>query len=281
MNKVKQQLKTYLTSNLTAFIFAVTTAALPLLNGTRFAFLLPWVVGINVFIVVLFFVFLALDRLALRQLATRIEYTEVSLDWRINENGDFEGRYQYKLRNNSRLSVEFLPRERLIWFSKPERGIFKIIVSPEKNLDTRIIGGKNSIYQLLLSRVAAKHTYILTWDYAIDPPLQSGREIGYAIHVNTPGTERDAFTEAGTYAGIPAGIPIRKAKLSYSAPLSFRFNLLTPLLVVNDEGIRNFDEETLHAIPTLHAGGSIIQWEVSNLKAGLRYWFKYRLEKIQ
>ena len=166
-----------------------------------------------------------------------------------------------------------------MWFSKPEKGNFKITIPPG-NSDTRIIGGKNSVYRFLLSRITGKHTYIVSWDYAIDPPLRKNQEIKYSVHISTPRTERDAFTEEGTYAGISAGIPIRNAKLSYSAPLSLRFNLLTPLLVVDNVGARNPDEESRHEFPTLHANGSTIHWEVFNLKAGLRYWFKYKLEKL-
>ena len=279
MSVLISKLKSYITSNLTAYIFAVTMAASPFLKATPLEFLFPWVVGISFAIVILYFLFLAIDSLKLRKLAKEMEYTEVSLDWRINEQGDFDGQFQYTLRNNSRLSIEILPQERIMWFSKPKKGKFKLSLSPDNSL-TRVISGRNSIYRFLLSRITSKHTYIVSWDnYAIDPPLEKNKEIKYTVHINTPRTERDAFTEEGTFAGISASIPIRNAKLSYSAPLSLRFNLLVPLLVVNDVGSRHPDEEARHKIPTLHANGSTIHWEISNLRAGLRYWFKYKLEK--
>ncbi len=281
MRALRLKVKSYITSSTTAYFLGVAGLAAPFLQGTPFDAFFPWVVGGSVFIMVLYFLFLVPDLTMLRRLDKKIEYTEVSLDWRVNEQGDFEGLYQYTLRNNSRLSVEMLPREDLMWFSKPDQGNFTISISPE-NADTTINGGENDFYHRILRRLANKHTYSIAWDYYdIDPPLRKGQKIKYSIQMKTLGTEHAAFTDEGTYAGIPAGIPIRKAKLSYSAPLSLQFNLLVPLLVVDNVGARNSEEEVLHEheLPVALESGSVIQWELSDLKAGLRYWFKYRLEK--
>lgn len=269
-------------SNVTAMVFAVATA-----SGALFSFDVTWVIRIFAGLLAIYFVcwfgFLLDDWLKLRRRKTPhlIEYESIKCDWRVNDQGDFEGISEYFVKNIGDDPVAHLPAEDMFWFSDVGgTNQLKCRIEPISNQHQyRLSAGSHTLYDAVLSRLASLTIKGFRWEIRLTPELAPRDRFAYRLSVFSRGTERKAFSDEGTFAGVPANAPVRSINLTYSAPQKFRFELLEPVYIIDSSGERKKDEEQAIAAPKLNALGSVLMWEFSPPRTGRRYWFKYRLKR--
>ncbi len=108
-----------------------------------------------------------------------------------------------------------------------------------------------------------------------------GETIAYEVLIATPGTESDAFTDAGSTLGFPVSIDTFRAQLIAKAPFGYRFSFATPKVevIAIDTGmpIENLPDDLPE--PAISDDGSLLEWELKKPRTGRRYWINYRLAR--
>ncbi len=279
-----ETLKKIITSNMTALVFAVVTSTT--LAGYLGSYQNTFVYAVGSLVVLylaLYLFFMARD--GMKMLTWRgnqkipVSYTHVDHDWRINEQGDFYGHYAFECKNESSEPVPVLPFDD-VWFNEYEKMDMQVKVSTDEK-KYKIAEFRQSVYgfaMTLLSR--AMRVRSISWSHIVEPPVLPGDQIKYEISIETPGTEKGAFTEEGVLAGIPVNIPTKEAKISLVAPKGFKFNLLEPVIVVDQKGTRYPKEEQAVVKPILNTSKTTLTWKLHTLITGKRYWFRYRFERV-
>jgi hypothetical protein len=204
-------------------------------------------------------------------------YEQINHDWQINEKGDFFLRTQFNLKNISNEYLEFLPVEKGLFFSKIHEYEHKIMAN--KGGKYRIIEFRSFFDDNIYPYLNFKKTYELGLSLRISPALKPNDEINFEEVINTIGTEKDAFKEKGTIAGIPANIPIKKVNFRFIAPPKYKFELLEPLFIMSFNGSNIKPLPDNIPFPKLNSSSTILTWELNNLIAFRRYSFKYRFIK--
>lgn len=206
-----------------------------------------------------------------------IYYKEVKHDWRLSADGDFHGNINFTIINSSNKQVTSLPFDNAYWLTTPKK--IDIDFKVKKGQKHNIKNYRHSIFNFFVSLFLNKTINAFQWSHEIDPPLMAGEEFSYDLIVDTPETEKDAFSDEGTYAGIPVVIPTKNAYLSYVAPIGYYFEILDPVILVDSSGNRYHEEEININHPKLNHNKSILTWAINNPLSNRRYWFKYKMCK--
>jgi len=202
-------------------------------------------------------------------------YQFVEHNWRVTENGTFFAKIRFTVKNISKSKLSTIPMDEGYWFKKPKRKKLEcsVIDDDKHSIKTYKIG----IYDYALAFLTGFEVNVISWSHVINPPLMPNEEIKYEIKIETISTEIDAFSDEGTYGGIPAIIPTKEASLVYVAPKGYIFDILNPIIVIDKSGQHFQEEEKDISPPVLNTFNNIIEWNIKNLKTNRRYWFKYRL----
>ena len=177
--------------------------------------------------------------------------------------------------------IKVIPFDNLGWFTPPDDISIKCSVIDSPNKHIRIRDSRFSIYDSEYSFWGDSKFKLVSWENIIDPPIQPNEIFKYRVEINTPKTEVAAFTGNGTYVGIPANFPIKKASLVFVCPPGYTIELLSSAIVLDSAGDRNIDIESNCPQPLLSLSKTIIQWNIDNLIPKNRYVFKYRFLKSQ
>ena len=110
------------------------------------------------------------------------------------------------------------------------------------------------------------------------PPLGQGQQVSILRSYDARGTEKDAFSPTGTYAGIRIFYPTRVVHLRLFAQPHFRIELLSHH-VVNESGVESQELRVRYATPRIQANGALLEWTILYPRNSLRFVFKYRLNK--
>ena len=204
----------------------------------------------------------------------------VEYDYVFRENGDFEGTITSEVENRSGKAIEQIPSESLLWNEELDEAevYFEIVYKDGLQVHAFSDPGKTLLTDRLeIDRIRGKPVYgFLTWSPRIEPPLPRGGRVTYEVRVKTPGTETEAFTEAGTTLGFPVTIRSEKISLTARAPFGFGFRLMNPPFEIIDMAtglpIQIEGEEG----PELIGGGTSLRWRVRRPEVGRRYWVHYR-----
>ncbi len=280
IRRIIQRTRSILNSGITGLLVGVALPAIE--NYIKDAFIKQIALGtvyIAIAIVVCSWIAsIVFDIVQKRRLLSSVFYSSISFDWRVSEKGDFDGTYDFVLVNNSRQIVNDLPAESLIWFTKPVQGSFRIesISNEQRHQITR---GVFNIYKSVLNFILKSFSYSITWDYKVSPPLLPNEFFHYRVSISTKNTEVDALSEIGTYAGIPASIPIRDAALTYTCPLTHEFKSIEHPIILDIRGNRVNTDQIDIPLPKISSNASILTWRLQNLQPNRRYWFRYRVVK--
>lgn len=209
-------------------------------------------------------------------------YLSVNHEWQFESNGDFTGTGIYELENTSTEPMFTLPRDDFLWAVNPRTARIRVRVLDDGGIRHAITEYDNSVYRRALSALSNRDQtqYVVSFSHTIAPALQPGESMRFELLMETPGTEVGAFTESGTVLGIPANIPTLMANLMCVAPAGYAFEIMTPRWVVESSTGENVpDEEQRICDPVLSPAATTLNWRLSDLKVGLRYWVQYRFRE--
>ena len=275
-------LRKIIVSPKTALIFSVGLAATSII-GDKINDLFVYVfIAIFIAYVVMYITMSIADylriRVWLKMNNQAIINEKVEHDWRVDAKGNFNGKYIYNVKNTGSSSVSVLPFDDLLWFSKPNRLKLDCAIISSSGR-RRIVSYRHTIVRYIFDVLGDLEADSIAWSHVVDPSLGHGETMRYQLNISTSATEKAAFSESGTFAGIPATIPTQQAKLHYIAPKDYYFVLIKPVLVVDNRGNRYQDEENEITPPILSGARTVLTWELRDLLFGRRYWFKYRFVK--
>ena len=216
-----------------------------------------------------------------KELQFSLAYLSIEHDWSVNEEGDFEGRFIYQIKNVGAKSLTLIPFEDIGWDVDPEFQLFdfqSLASVPEKKYEFERIkhGNHEDFFEWGGQR---RRSVIKSWSIIVEPPLEPNDEITYALRIRTRASEKVAFTTKGGLAGIPVNFPTRRASIRYSAPIGYRFELLQDVLVFDGSGRRKHEIEQATSPPTLNKTQDVVTWVLEDPQIGHRYNYNYRLVK--
>jgi hypothetical protein len=207
-------------------------------------------------------------------------YTSVELEWQFEENGDFSSTGVYTLENVGKEPLDELPTDDFLWAVEPSEARMRVRIIDDGGKNHSIVEYENSVYRRVLAYLTKGDSYVIAFSHRIVPPLAPGESMRLEMQIETPGTESDAFTEAGTVLGVPANIPTRHANLICVGPVGYRFEVLKGRWVVESTTGENVPEEEARIEPPLVSpAGTTLTWQLSDLRQGLRYWIHYRFRR--
>lgn len=205
-------------------------------------------------------------------------YSKVEHDLSVNEKADLSGRYTYELVNSGSEEIRYVPDDNLYWFNEPESKRFSIEVLNGEGTERYIEKVDHRTWEVALDLFKDK-ARVISWDYTFQPPLKPGESIKYCVKIYAKRSEVDAFSDKGTYAGIPIKIPTKSASLTYRSPQNYKFDLIKPVLVVDQKGKPIAEENLGIPPPSLNSPKTLIEWGIESPKVDRRYWFKYKFKR--
>lgn len=274
-------LKKIIHSNLTALIFSVGAVGIALWHNEISIYFVVSYIAIILIYLLLATIYRLIDRWQkinwIDRNTEKPIYQNIEHEWRISETGDCIMRSVYEVTNIGNTPVKTIPFDNFGWFVEPDKIKFNYSVVDKKS-ERKMTDSRSSIYKMGLS-FFSKRIRMISWSSVIDPPLLKKESFLYEIRIDTSETEKDAFSDNGTYVGIPANLPVQKANLKFIAPGGYKFIIMTPKIVLDNAGVVNRTEIARIANPELSASQGIISWNINNLILGNRYILKYRLVK--
>ncbi len=274
-----EHVKKVLTSNIISLFFAVGAALTIILSNRLNLFFVSIFASLFFGYFLIYILFLSRDIYIAnkwrRQMKYPVLYEFIEHNWRVTKTGDFYARIRFTVKNTSKSKLSTIPMDEGYWFRKPKRSKFEfsLIDDDKHSIQTYKIG----IYDYALAFLSGLEVNVISWSHVVNPPLMPNEEINYEVKIETPETEIDAFSNEGTYGGIPTTIPTKEASIVYVAPKGYIFNILNPIIVIDKSGQHFQEEEKDISPPKLNRFNNIIEWNIKNLKTNRRYWFKYRL----
>lgn len=254
-----------------ALLALVAAAADPVAAG--------WLAGLTllVYAVTWWYILMELNHRATKMIKSLV-YENLSFEFKYHANGDFRSRCLFKLRNHGTEAVSALPVTRAFFLSDGTitsvffraidegRGIYRFQKSGQSIVDA-------------VSALFKNKARFVEWEYEISPPLAAGDSAAYEVIIEAEGTERAAFTSAGSIMGFPAHIPVDCATLRAVAPSNFRFVPIGHPVVVDIDMKAEVSGGNPLPDPVLSPSLEILDWKLRDLAGGHRYWIKYRFEQ--
>lgn len=211
-----------------------------------------------------------------------IIYVSADHDWRIDQDGSFLARNVYKVKNISKKRTDLIPTDDGIWVDELSQLSIKFGVIDHNGSRYKIKTYTHSVYERLVGYFSGASKKFVSWSTVISPPLGPGDEVTFELEISSQGTELAAFSEEGTYLGIPTNIPTQNATIRCIAPKDFRFEILEPVVVVHSETLEaDLDAVQGVAPPELSAARTVLSWSISDPLHRRRYWTKYRLVRVK
>ena len=215
----------------------------------------------------------------LRRGMSPVIFTFVDHDWKFRRDGDFSARCVFTLRNVGKEPLDQIPSDGGIFFQEPRQPHVhvKSVDAPGKHFT--IHEYTYSVHEKIVRILTGRKAYHMSWSHSVHPPIEPGDQLTYLVEIETLKSEAAAFTQEGSILGVPANIPIEKAKLRCAAPDGYKFVILRPVMIVDSETWENDpDAESRISQPVVSAAGRFLDWDLQNLEHGRRYWVKYRFE---
>jgi nucleoside phosphorylase len=202
-----------------------------------------------------------------------------SARWEHNykENGDLEALLIYQVLNETPYQITDLIPIRASWFAhniKYSQGAE--ILGKDKdfsNLSPSLFTPFEHIRPSPSGKDQPTTTFL--WFPEIRPPLEPGKELGYVLKITTEGTEKEVFSDTGSYAGMAAPRSCERLSCRINAPPGFVIALKN-FVVRNAVG--NVLESSL-AGPSISPDKSYLTWEVEEPIPEARYDMSIRIQK--
>jgi hypothetical protein len=239
----------------------------------------PYCAGAVLFIYLALWYYIIIERThRANQMIKSLAYENLAFDFFYEANGDFRGQCFFKLRNHGTEAVSELPATKAFFLADGTISTIRFRNIDEGSGIYRFKKNGQSIVDTV-SALFKNNARLVEWEYEISPPLAPGDAAAYEVNIESQGTECAAFTAAGSIMGFPAEIPVQSATLKAVAPPKHRFVCIGhPIMVdINLTGVVTDGEISLPD-PVLSRSSKILDWNVSDLPGGNRYWIKYRFE---
>lgn len=234
---------------------------------------------------ILYFLAVGVEAPAIRRRimdVTGIYYKRCEFNFSILSTGDFEGSFFYHVHNGGNEPIDEIPSEGWIWFDSPkEQDIQYRVLNDESAPKIRNLNSNgHSIAKAIVSLIS-KSPFELKFNYSISPELRPGEDLKYEILVKTSGSEKEFFSDDGSYWGFPAIFPMEEVSLSMQAPSGYKIEVTKPVIVWNADRTDNQpDKESSAPHPMLNSAENKLSWSLSNVGPGDRYWSGLRMRKV-
>ncbi|HOW55584.1 MAG TPA: hypothetical protein PLR60_13140 [Syntrophorhabdaceae bacterium] len=194
------------------------------------------------------------------------------------ENYDFKGEIEYFIKNVSSTNISILPPQQGGWFGWNVKSfeLQPIIYGTDE--------GKHNLNRLLLSKDMIirrditgndNQVTLYTWQFKIEPALAPGKTLHYGQIFKTEGTELDAFTEKGSFAGASSPFPVDTLVSEVYAPQGYR--LISKGYFIRDS--MGIDVATKVDEPEFSNDGSKIVWTITKPVPSLKYYLRVSIVK--
>jgi len=186
----------------------------------------------------------------------------------------FKGEIETSIKNVSKLNQTLLPPQEGSWWGWGEQSFeLRPVLYDKAELSHQL----QQVYLTHSQRTrrdidGSEWKYTLyAWQFEVQPCVAPGEELRYGEQVTTKGTERDAFTEKGSVAGMWSPFPVDLLCLEVHAPEGYRF-----------DGASHFVKDKVGAeirvdgAPKLSSDGSLITWEVPKPIPSAQYFVRVK-----
>lgn len=188
------------------------------------------------------------------------------------ENYDFKGEIEYFVENISNISIVDLPLHIAHWSGwNVSYELFNPIVYGNNRTYYTL---EQSFYKFEIDRTeldgSRKEVTSFNWQLRVNPSLEPKQSLHYGIIVKTNTTERDAFTENGSFAGMSSLLPVDTMICEIVAPQNYFFNY-KDYIIRDRKGNTLNDEVKRVKKPEFLENGRKIIWEVEKPIPTARY----------
>ncbi len=199
----------------------------------------------------------------------------------LDANGDYQGEQEYFVKNTSDVNIKKLPPCELTWFGS-------LVEPPEMRLEL-YDEGKNA-YSLEKKQSSCSPDYrsdidgrnrkvtACLWQFDISPVLAPQKSLHYAMITKTKGTEREAFTSDGSFAGMLSTSPVGELNCELYAPKGYRFKKPLAYFVKDRAGIMMKDSAEVSK-PEFKDNDTKVIWSVENPTPNLQYLIRVVIDK--
>lgn len=210
-----------------------------------------------------------------------LNFESIILRWHIlNNRGDFFSSVIYSIINRSDVpiteirgeregfsrSIESLPVEySLFGLSKNSSSIDFTLQPPPNSFNRKILAAGNT-----------STVYSFEWCANLSPALLPKQRLQIIRKLETEGTEIDAFSDNGTWAGWRIIYPTLYLEFNLIAPPRYKFRI-TECYCLDDTGSVDNNESKHMSKPQLIGSDSILIWKIFFPLRERRYRFKYKL----
>jgi len=190
----------------------------------------------------------------------------------------FKGEIDSIIINVSNTNLSILPPQQGYWFgwnikSFELRPIAYGNDEGKYNLQ-RVFCAEDKIIRRDIDGTEKKVT-LFTWQFKIEPAIVPGKSFHFGQVFETKDTERDAFTEQGSFAGMSSPFPVETLTSEVNAPEGYRF-INKGYLVRDSMGI---DVEAKIDEPEFSSDGSRINWTIKDPVPSLKYYMRIVIVK--
>lgn len=187
-------------------------------------------------------------------------------------NYDFNGEIEYFIENISNISIVDLQHGGAGWFGwdiKCKKFLPKVYGADSGlySIEKKSFSANESINKSGVFGGNEKKVTVFDWQFKINPPLASTRSLHYGVKIETENTERDAFTEKGSFAGMLTQLPVDSMACELYAPDGYQF--INKGFVVRDSG--GIDVKNSWCSPEFSENGRKISWSVEKPLPTLQY----------
>lgn len=193
-------------------------------------------------------------------------------------NGDFHGKWRYRVNNATTIRLCDLPPDKAGWFGKDfgtkasvrsvgDTDGFRTITLPEVRKqfsDARYVNG------------AVQAVTYLSWQPTVPNGVGPGEEVEYEVSIDTVGTELQAFTKDGSFAGMGTDFVTDEISCEVRSPSGYRF--LNRGFELHDRTGAVVQQAELSK-PVFENDDTLITWRVENPIPTVLYLLKIVIEK--
>jgi hypothetical protein len=192
-------------------------------------------------------------------------------------NGDFRGEVEFFAENTSNNNVVRLPPHHAGWFGinmeKPD--VKTEIYGEEKNAYIIMQSGFSESKEIRTDFDGRKRAgTFYGWEFNIGPPLPPQKSLHYGVIAETKGTELEAFTANGSFAGMATPYRVGEMTCEVYSPEGYKFKEKTHFVKDYAGIMKDFTGG-----PEFMNNDTKIIWSVKNPDPNLQYLIKVVLVK--
>ena len=203
--------------------------------------------------------------------------------WRnhyLDANGDFRGEVQYSVKNLSNINIVKLPNHEASWrgWHIPPPTVRTEIYGEERNaysIEKRHFSGSEYKRSDIDGKLREVTNYL--WQGDINPALPPKKSLNYAVIIATKGTEQNAFTSDGSFAGMWSPVSVHEMSCELYAPEGYRFKNPLAYFVKDRSGIMK--DSTGVSKPEFMSNDTKVIWSVKKPSPNLLYMIKVVIVK--